>query len=105
MNNEYEDYIRTKIDKLRIEHKLSERKLSLDLGHGANYINAILNGRALPSMGEFLYLCEFFNITPLEFFESGLDMTKQDIDLVNLIKALDSDTKTHLCAIVKKLGQ
>lgn len=98
-----EQYIRDKIDRLRLEKNLSERKLSHELGHGANYINAILSGRALPSMGEFLYLCEYFKITPLEFFDSGLDLSTQDLEMVNIIKKLDCETKQNLFSILNKI--
>lgn len=98
-----EQYIRDKIDRLRLEKNLSERKLSLELGHGANYINAISSGRALPSMGEFLYLCEYFGITALEFFDTGLDISKQDMEMITIIKKLDTETKQNLYSILKKI--
>ena len=43
--------------------------MSLDLGHSKSYIQSISSGKALPSMSEFLYICEYLDITPKEFFD------------------------------------
>ena len=74
-----EQYIRERITKLREEKGVSERKMSLDLGHSTSYIRSITSGRSLPSLSEFLYICEYLEISPMEFFneESGTTITKQ----------------------------
>ena len=51
------DFIRDRITKLRIQKDVSEYKMSLDMGHSTSYIRSITSGKALPSMGEFLYMC------------------------------------------------
>lgn len=61
-------YIAERITALRIQKNVSEYKMSLDMGHSPSYIQSISSGRALPSWGEFLYMCEYFGITPAEFF-------------------------------------
>ena len=43
--------------------------MSYDLGHSRGYINNISSGKALPSMAEFFAICEYFNITVIEFFD------------------------------------
>lgn len=63
-----ENFIRERLSALREEKQISERKMSLDLGHSTSYIRSITSGRALPSMSEFLYICEYLGITPTEFF-------------------------------------
>ena len=63
-----EQFIRDRISSLREEKKISERKMSLDLGHSTSYIRSIISGRSMPSMGEFLYICEYLDISPHEFF-------------------------------------
>lgn len=63
-----EQFIRDRLSRLREEKQVSERKMSLDLGHSTSYIRSITSGRALPSMGEFLYICEYLGVTPMEFF-------------------------------------
>lgn len=44
--------------------------MSLDLGHSKGYIQSISYGRALPSMSEFPYICEYLGISPKEFFDT-----------------------------------
>ncbi len=100
---EYEDFIRKKIDKLRIERGLSERKLSFDLGHSGNYINAISSGRTLPSMSEFIYICNFFDVTPEEFFQQGLELSARDVKLSQLVLQLDDETKDSLETLLTKI--
>lgn len=42
--------------------------MSMDLGHARSYIHGIVSGRTLPSMNEFLAICDYFEITPEHFF-------------------------------------
>ncbi len=65
---ENDRFIARRITELRMKKGVSEYKMSLDMGHSSGYIQSISSGRALPSMGEFLYMCEYFGITPAEFF-------------------------------------
>lgn len=69
-DNMNEQFIRDRISELRIKKGVSEYKMSYDLGHSKSYIQSISSGRALPSMSEFLYICEYFGITPKEFFDT-----------------------------------
>lgn len=63
-----DNYIRQRITQLRMQRGISEYKMSIDLGHSKGYIQSITSGRALPSMNEFLTICDYFAITPREFF-------------------------------------
>ena len=62
-----EEFI-TRLTELRVKHGVSARDMSLSIGQNASYINNIENGKALPSMTVFFYICEYFNISPQEFF-------------------------------------
>ncbi len=73
--------------------------MSYDLGHSRGYINNISSGKTLPSMTEFLAICEYFDIIPAEFFQENMhnphvlhsilsDITKlneQDLLLIQMI--------------------
>ena len=48
-----EQFIRDRLFKLREEKQVSERKMSLDLGHSTSYIRSITSGRSLPSIANF----------------------------------------------------
>lgn len=97
----YEEFIRKRITELRLKKGVSEYAMSLDLGHSDSYIRSITSGRALPSMKEFLYICDYFGITPRQFFDEeianpilvqkALDGMKamRDKDLLTLIGLID----------------
>ena len=66
---DYTVYIRERITKLRMERNVSEYQMSLELGQNKNYIQGISSGKALPSMKQFLNICDYFEITPMEFVD------------------------------------
>ena len=68
----YDDFIRERITRLRLERNLSEYQLSYELGQSKGYIQSITSGRALPSLAMFLDICDYFNLAPSEFFETDL---------------------------------
>lgn len=66
-------FIRERITQLRIQKGVSEHRMSMDLGHARSYIHSIVSGRTLPSMAEFLAICDYLQITPQNFFDEGTD--------------------------------
>ena len=62
-------FIRDRISVLRTKKNVSEYRMSTDLGHSKSYIQSISSGRSMPSLGEFLYICEYLGVTPREFFD------------------------------------
>ncbi len=64
------EFIRNRITELRLKKNVSEYQMSLELGQNRSYIQAISSGRSLPSMAQFLNICDYFEITPLQFFDS-----------------------------------
>lgn len=63
-----EEFIRNRITQLRLQKGVSEYQMSYDLGHSRGYIYNISSGKSLPPMSEFLSICDYFGITPMEFF-------------------------------------
>lgn len=68
------NFIRERITQLRIQKDVSEHRMSLDLGHARSYIHGIVSGKTLPSMTEFLAICDYFEISPQNFFNEETDM-------------------------------
>ena len=62
-------YIRNRITQLRMKKGVSEYQMSIELGQNKNYIQGITSGKSLPSMTQFLNICEYFEITPMQFFD------------------------------------
>ena len=100
-----ETFIRNRITELRLKRGISEYQLSLDLGQNRSYIQAISSGRALPSMKQFLNICEYFENTPLQFFdtsESNPQLVKKALDG---IRTLSDDDLIMLLGLIARLNQ
>jgi len=65
-------FIRDRITALRVKKNVSEYRMSTDLGHSKSYIQSISSGRSMPSLSEFLYICEYLGVTPREFFDEDI---------------------------------
>lgn len=99
-----EKFIRDRISRLREEKQVSERKMSLDLGHSTSYIRSITSGRSLPSMGEFLYICEYLNITPMEFFNEGKATTLLQQKTIDSIYSMSEEDLMLLTGFIERLN-
>ena len=64
-----EKFIRDRITQLRLRKGVSEYQMSYDLGHSRGYIYNISSGKALPPLREFLEICDYFGLTPSQFFD------------------------------------
>ena len=98
-----EKFIRERITKLRLNKNVSEYRMSLDLGHSDSYIRNITSGKALPSMSEFLYICEYFNITPKEFFDEDSNNPELINELVLISNGLNNEDLLVLISMAKRM--
>ena len=64
----YDEFVRNRITQLRLAKGVSEYQMSYDLGHSRGYVYNISSGKSLPPMTEFFAICDYFGITPSEFF-------------------------------------
>ena len=100
---DYEKKIIERISQLRTQKGVSARDMSLSIGQSENYINKIENGKALPSMTGFLYICEYFEITPEEFFSFETENPKLNDKLNMYIKKLNAKQTAHIIEIIKDI--
>ena len=100
----YEEFTQERIAQLRMERNVSARDMSLSLGQNDSYINRIENRKALPSLQLLFYICEYFGVTPREFFDEGNPYPRELNEIVQDLKRLDRDTLGHVAEIVKKLA-
>lgn len=98
-----EQFIKQRIAKLRTDKNISARELSLQLGQSTGYINTIENGKSLPSMSMFLYICEYFKITPQEFFDEGNECPKLIQEILKESKKLNKESLESLLTIIKNM--
>ena len=85
-----------RLAKLRQQRGVSARDMSLSIGQNHGYINSIELGKIMPSMTVFFYICEYLNISPLEFFDTDAENPEQIASIVHNIKKLNGH---HLASI------
>ncbi len=85
------NFIRNRITQLRLKADVSEYQMSYDLGQNRGYIQAISSGKSMPSMTGFLNICDYFGITPLEFFDSSLEEPEIVHEITALLKHMNED--------------
>lgn len=98
-----EQFVRDRITKLRLQKDISEYQLSYDLGHSRGYINNISSGKSLPSLSEFLSICDYFGITPAEFFDTSHDNPVLISKVMEEIKDLDDEDILLILTILNRL--
>lgn len=99
----FSEFVRDRITSLRIQKGVSEYKMSYDLGHSRGYINNISSGKTLPSMTEFFAICEYFGITPMEFFDSVTSNPKLKESVIEAISKLNEEDLRLTLAIINRL--
>ena len=98
------EFVRDRITQLRIQKGVSEYKMSYDLGHSRGYINNISSGKALPSLAEFFAICEYFGITPQEFFDYNSSSPQKTKEFISEFEKLSPEYAEHILQIVKDLN-
>lgn len=99
---DYVEWFYDRLTSLRIQKGVSARDMSLSLGQSESYINKIENKRTLPSFMGFLYICEYFEITPEEFFSDDSSPKKTN-ELLAAIKKLTPEQTEHILQIVRDI--
>lgn len=92
-----------RISELRIGKGSSARDMSLSIGLNEGYINNIENGHNYPSMEAFFNICEYFGITPQEFFDTEIKDVRRTNRLLEAAKGLNSEQLDNLIALAKGL--
>lgn len=101
----YEEFTQIRIAQLRIQKGASARDMSLTLGQNSNYINQIENKKALPSLQGLFYICDYFQITPQEFFEEKNQQPCRLREFITQAKALNETSLIHLLGIMRELNR
>ena len=100
-----EQYIKQRIAKLRTEKGISAREMSLQLGQSTGYINSIENNVNLPSMTAFFYICDYFGITPSEFFDETLKYPVQYKNIIGELNHLSPDDCELILNLLKSMNR
>jgi len=105
---EYIDYIalfRERLTQLRVQKGVSARDMSLSLGQSESYINKIENKRTLPSLTGFIYICEYLEITPQDFFDVGIKDPIKTNELLKAFEKLTPKQAEHVLEVIRDLTE
>lgn len=102
----YEEFVRNRITQLRLKKDVSEYQMSYALGHSRGYIYNISSGKSLPPLTELFAICEYFEITPSEFFDASISNPELVQKAVEGMKQLDENDQlmilNHINRLLKK---
>lgn len=100
---DYINWFSTRITELRTQKGVSARDMSLSLGQSESYINKIENKRTLPSMAGFIYICEYFGITPREFFTVDSPAPQKAKEVMQEFEKLTASQLDHIMLIINDI--
>ena len=98
-----ESFVRERITQLRLRKGVSEYRMSYDLGHSRGYVHNISSGKALPPMKEFFALCDYFGLTPQQFFDEGTQNPELIQKAIAGMKQLDETELLMLLGLINRL--
>jgi len=95
-----------RLRQIRQIYNISAKKLARELEVDPSTISKIENNQALPSIELLLKICEYFKITPADFFDNVSRETTPEIqELVLLAKKLPQEDLKLLQQIAKRLNK
>lgn len=100
---DYIEYFHKRLTDLRLQKGVSARDMSLSLGQSESYINKIENKRTLPSISGFIYICEYFGITPQEFFDYENKTPHTTKEITEKIQKLSPEQAEHILTLINDL--
>ena len=98
----FETYVRDRITELCLQKGVSEYQMSLDLGHGKNYIRSITSGRTLPSLSELPYICKYLGVSVQAFFDDAAYPALIQ-EIVNRAKTMDDADLMAIIGIMERM--
>ena len=99
----YEEKFVKRLISLRMQKGVSARDMSLSIGQSESYINKIENGVALPSMSVFFSICQYFGITPGQFFQDGMSCPQALASTLEDLNELTPTQLEHVRSIIKDI--
>lgn len=104
MEMNMEKFIRERITELRMKRGISEYKMSYELGQNKSYIQSISSGRALPSMSQFIKICDYFDMTPLEFFDVNNKNPSLVRSIMDKIKSFSDEDLMLIYSLINRIS-
>ncbi|MBE6704441.1 MAG: helix-turn-helix transcriptional regulator [Ruminococcaceae bacterium] len=101
----YDEFVRKRITQLRLQKGISEYQMSYDLGHSRGYIYNISSGTALPPLKEFFAICDYFNITPQQFFDEESHFPEYIEQASKKLKKLSKEDLKLVLDLIERLSE
>ena len=99
----YEEFVRNRITQLRLKKGVSEYQMSYDLGHSRGYVYNISSGKALPPLKEFFVICDYFGLTPQQFFDESISQPELIQKAISGMEQLDKTDMLMLLGFINRL--
>ncbi|MDR2166643.1 MAG: helix-turn-helix transcriptional regulator [Clostridiales bacterium] len=99
----YENFVRDRITQLRLKKGVSEYQMSYDLGYSRGYVYNISSGKALPPMKGFFAICDYFGITPAEFFDDRREHPELVAKALKSLETLDDSDLILILGHINRL--
>lgn len=99
----YDQFVRDRITQLRLRKGVSEYQMSYDLGHSRGYVYNISSGKALPPLKEFFAICDYFGISPRQFFDTESHHPELIQKAVDGMKQLDERDQLMLLGLINRM--
>lgn len=99
----YEEFVKSRITQLRLNKGVSEYQMSYDLGHSRSYVYNISSGKALPPLKEFFAICDYFEITPQQFFDTDVKNPELMQKAMEGIKMLDEEDLLFVLGMIDRI--
>lgn len=98
----YEEFVKDRITQLRLRKGVSEYQMSYDLGHSRGYVYNISSGKALPPLKEFFAICDYFGLTPQQFFDASSPSPELIQKAVNGMKQMSESDQLMILGIINR---
>ena len=99
----FEDFVKERITQLRLQKGVSEYQMSYELGHSRGYVYNISSGKALPPLKEFFAICDYFGITPQQFFDDTTKNPELFQKAIDGMKQLNESDLLMVLGIIDRL--
>lgn len=90
-----------RLAQLREKKGVSARDMSLSMGQNPGYINNIELGKSMPSLSGLLYICDYLDVTPSDFFDLDSQDPAKMKEIVADLKHLNDRQLDAISTILK----
>ena len=100
------NFVALRIIELMEPKSMTEYGLSSALGRSNSYINKIVSQQAYPSMESFFDICDIFQITPADFFNSDISLNDEKFtNFLNTARTLNKDDLNLIMTLTDRLSK